>query len=139
MLATVVSGGSAPFTLAASASAIVERRTIPGEPADARAREIEAMLAALELDGACREVVARGPWQLSDTPAAERLVKLLPFDGRVGAPYWMESEMWEAAGVPTVICGPAGGGLHADVEWVELDQLRAYADALAALIPAFAR
>jgi hypothetical protein len=78
------------------------------------------MMAALELDGACREVVARGPWQLSDTPAAERLVKLLPFDGRVGAPYWMESEMWEAAGV-------------------ELDQLRTYADALAALIPAFGR
>jgi len=139
MMATVVSGGSAPFTLAASASAIVERRTIPGERADAGAREIEAMLAASGLDGACREVVARGPWQLSDAPAAKRLVELLPFAGRVGAPYWMESEMWEAAGVPTVICGPAGGGLHADVEWVELDQLRTYVDALTALIPAFGR
>jgi acetylornithine deacetylase len=49
----------------------------------------------------------------------------------------MESAMWEGAGVPTVVCGPAGGGLHADVEWVELDQLRAYAEALAELIPAF--
>ena len=47
--------------------------------------------------------------------------------------------MWEAAGVPTVVCGPAGGGLHADVEWVELGRLRTYADALAALIPAFGR
>lgn len=44
----------------------------------------------------------------------------------------MESETWEAAGVPAVICGPAGGGLH-DVEWVELDRL------LAALIPSFGR
>ena len=44
-----------------------------------------------------------------------------------------------AAGVPTVVCGPAGGGLHTDVEWVELEQLRAYEAALTALIPAFVR
>ena len=47
--------------------------------------------------------------------------------------------MWEAAGVPTVVCGPAGGGLHTTVEWVELPHLRAYAQALAALIPEFGR
>ena len=45
--------------------------------------------------------------------------------------------LWEAAGVPTVVCGPAGGGLHTAVEWVELEQLRAYEEALAALILAF--
>ena len=33
--------------------------------------------------------------------------------------------------------GPAGGGLHTDVEWVELNQLRTCLDALTALIPAF--
>lgn len=134
MMATVVRGGSAPFTLAATASAVVERRTIPGERADAGLVEIEAMMQELGLDGECREVVARGPWELFDAPAAQRLVELLPFAGRVGAPYWMESEMWEATGVPTVVCGPAGGGLHTDVEWVELDQLRTYTDALTALI-----
>ena len=69
--------------------------------------------------------------------AAQRLVALLPFEGRAGAPYWMESALWEAAGVPTVVCGPAGGGLHTDVEWVELEQVWAYEQALTALIPAF--
>jgi acetylornithine deacetylase len=49
----------------------------------------------------------------------------------------MESALWEAAGVPTVVCGPAGGGLHTAVEWVELPQLRAYEDALTPLVPAF--
>jgi acetylornithine deacetylase len=137
MMATVVSGGSAPFTLAARASATVERRTLPGEPVDAGLRETEAMIARLQLDATCREIVARGPWELSDAPAAQRLVELLPFAGRAGAPYWMESAMWEQAGVPTVVCGPAGGGLHTTVEWVELGQLRAYADALAALLTHF--
>ena len=138
LMATVVNGGSAPFTLAASANAIVERRTVPGESRDTGMREVEAIIDQLGLDADCRELVARDPWQLSDAPAAHRLLELLPFEGRAGAPYWMESAMWEAAGVPTVVCGPAGGGLHTTVEWVELDQLRAYADALAALIPAFA-
>ena len=45
--------------------------------------------------------------------------------------------MWEEAGVPTVVCGPAGGGLHTDVEWVELDQLRTFATALAGVVAAF--
>ena len=83
--------------------------------------------------------MARDAWQLSDAPAVQRLVELLPFQHRAGAPYWMESALWEAAGVPTLVCGPAGGGLHTDVEWLELEQLRAYAEALTALIPAFGR
>ena len=139
LMATVVHGGSAPFTLAARASAIVERRTVPGEPLDAGLREVETIIERLGLDAECREQVARDPWELSEAPAAQRLVELLPFEGRAGAPYWMESAMWEAAGVPTVVCGPAGGGLHTTVEWVELDQLRAYTDALTSLIAAFGR
>jgi acetylornithine deacetylase len=137
LLATVARGGTAPFTLAARASALVERRTIPGEPLHAGLREVEAIMERLALPGECRELLARDAWELSD--AAQRLVELLPFEGRAGAPYWMESAMWEQAGVPTVVCGPAGGGLHTDVEWVELEQLRAYEEALAAVIPAFGR
>jgi acetylornithine deacetylase len=137
LMATVVHGGSAPFTLAAHASAIVERRTIPGEPLDTGLREVRSIIEQLALDADCKELVARDAWELSDAPAAQRLVELLPFSGRVGAPYWMESALWEGAGVPTVVCGPAGGGLHTVVEWVDLSQLRDYAEALASLIAAF--
>jgi acetylornithine deacetylase len=49
----------------------------------------------------------------------------------------MESALWEAAGVPTVVCGPAGGGMHAAGEWVDLAQVRAYADALVGTIREF--
>jgi acetylornithine deacetylase len=132
LMATVARGGTAPFTLAAHASALVERRTVPGEPLHTGLREVEAIMERLALPGACRELIARDAWELSD--AAQRLVDLLPFEGRAGAPYWMESALWEAAGVPTVVCGPAGGGLHTDVEWVELTQLRAYEQALTALL-----
>jgi acetylornithine deacetylase len=139
LLATVVHGGTAPFTLAAGARAIVERRTLPGEPPDTGLREVEAIMQTRALDGECRELLVREAWELSGAPAAQRLLELLPFEGRAGAPYWMESAMWEAAGVPSVVCGPAGGGLHAAVEWVELEQVRAFEQALTALIPAFGR
>jgi acetylornithine deacetylase len=49
----------------------------------------------------------------------------------------MESALWQAAGVPTVVCGPAGGGLHAADEWVDLGQVRAYATALREALTSF--
>ena len=82
LMATVVRGGTAPFTLAARASAIVERRTIPGEPLDAGLREVESILERLELPGECRELVARDAWELSD--AAQRLVEPAPVRGPSG-------------------------------------------------------
>jgi acetylornithine deacetylase len=33
---------------------------------------------------------------------------------------WMDSALLAGAGIPSVIFGPAGEGLHADVEWVDL-------------------
>jgi acetylornithine deacetylase len=49
----------------------------------------------------------------------------------------MESALWEGAGVPTVVCGPGGGGLHAADEWVDLSQVRTFASALVETITAF--
>ena len=49
----------------------------------------------------------------------------------------MEAALWQAAGVPTLGCGPAGGGMHADDEWLDLAQLRAFALALAHTAAAF--
>jgi Acetylornithine deacetylase/Succinyl-diaminopimelate desuccinylase and related deacylases len=51
-----------------------------------------------------------------------------------GAPYWMESALWEAAGVPSLVFGPAGGSLHAIDEWVDLNQVRRYPVALSGAI-----
>ena len=84
--------------------------------------------------------MARDAWQLDERhPAVQRIVELLGDRERTGFPYWMESALWERAGIPAVVIGPAGGGLHTDVEWVELPQLLAYTETLTTLIPAFTR
>jgi acetylornithine deacetylase len=152
LLATVARGGEAPFSLAAEASVLLERRTVPGEWAGDALREVEAIVAALHaddaaVDGRCAAVLSRDAWEANGaSPVTVRLLDLLaeglvatgrPKPARIGAPYWMESALWEAAGVPTVVCGPAGGGLHSDDEWVDLAQVRAYVAALATLVGQF--
>ena len=97
---------------------------------------MEAILQGL--DATATETMARDAWELDDShPAVQRIVELLEHPPRTGFPYWMESALWERAGIPAVVIGPAGGGLHTDVEWVELPQLLAYTETLKGLIPAF--
>ncbi|WP_175527189.1 M20/M25/M40 family metallo-hydrolase [Blastococcus tunisiensis] len=154
LMSTVVRGGTSPFVLADAASAVVERRTVPGEPATVGLDEVERILGALRRDDPCVEgraalALAREPWEHDGTsPAGSELATVLTdalagCNGRrpdgVGVPYWMESALWEGAGVPTVVCGPAGGGLHAADEWGDLRQLRGYAEALVVAIDRFCR
>jgi acetylornithine deacetylase len=144
LLATVARGGSAPFSIPDAASAVVERRTLPGEEAEVALAEVQRILERLHaedpaLDATARLRLGRAAYEMSDARAAAALASLLAEGlvragrqepARTGAPYWMESALWQAAGIPTVVCGPAGGGLHADDEWLDLAQLRAFAVSL---------
>jgi acetylornithine deacetylase len=49
----------------------------------------------------------------------------------------MEAPLWQEV-CPTLVCGPSGGGLHAVDEWLDLRQLRAYAEALPRVLTAWA-
>jgi acetylornithine deacetylase/succinyl-diaminopimelate desuccinylase-like protein len=151
LLASVVSGGEAPFTLAGSARAVLERRTLPGETVDDALAEVQALLVELGRDDPLFDpelslVLAREPWEAGGDPAGTALgdaaARSLVASGRDeparrGAPYWMDSALWGEAGVPTVVCGPAGEGLHAAEEWADLGQLRAYPVAVAELVRRF--
>jgi acetylornithine deacetylase/succinyl-diaminopimelate desuccinylase-like protein len=55
----------------------------------------------------------------------------------IGVPFWADSAVFSAAGIPTVIFGPGGEGAHADVEWVDLAQLDRCVEALDRVIVSF--
>jgi len=38
-------------------------------------------------------------------------------------PFWADSALLAAAGIPTVLFGPRGDGLHTEVEWVDVPSL----------------
>ena len=145
-MTTVAGGGTSPFVLADAAFAVVERRTVPGEAPAGALAEVDAVLSALRagdpsVQAEASLVLSREAWEFDPAAPAGAALSWMLADalsarlgrvpGPVGAPYWMESALWQAAGVPTVVCGPAGGGMHAEDEWVDLAQVRAYADALA--------
>jgi len=148
LMSTVVAGGSSTFVLADRATAVLERRTRPGEPSTVGLAEVEELLAALRaqdpaVDASAGLVLAREAWRASpgaEPLAAELTTALGDHDrppGRRGAPYWMESALWEAAGVPTVVCGPGGGGLHAADEWGDVGEIRVFARALTDVLNRF--
>ena len=152
MMTTVAGGGTSPFVLADAAFAVVERRTVPGEASADGLAEVEAILSAMRggdpsVQAEASLLLSREAWEFDPGSAAGTALSGMLAEalgarlGRVprpvGAPYWMESALWQAAGVPTVVCGPAGGGMHAEDEWVDLGQVRAYADALVDTIRAF--
>ncbi|WP_448004501.1 M20/M25/M40 family metallo-hydrolase [Agromyces bauzanensis] len=151
MMATVVRAGTAPFTVASRADVVVERRTLPGESSAAVLEEVRDIVdhVAVRTPGLETSVglsTTRAAWQVDDSGTAAEFSGLLAAalatagshePKRVGAPYWMESTLWQAAGVPTVICGPAGGGLHAVDEWVDLEQLQRFPVALVVAVRRF--
>ena len=96
-----------------------ERRTIPGETAEVVEGELRELLG--DLDGEVRVVVAREPFE---TPAEAPISKLVADHAGgpevVGVPFWADSALLSAAGIPTVVFGPAGEGAHAVEEWVDL-------------------
>ncbi|MCH6230153.1 M20/M25/M40 family metallo-hydrolase [Microbacterium sp. CFH 31415] len=151
LMATVVRAGSAPFAVAAAGEVTVERRTLPGEAAADALDEVRDLVDAVTartpgLTAEVRLTHAREAWEADAAGSAAEFTTLLGealtdagsrHPESIGAPYWMESALWQAAGVPTVVCGPAGGGLHAIDEWVEIAQVERYAVAVTEAVGRF--
>lgn len=136
LMATVVRGGESPFVVPDRAECLVELRTAPGQDTAGALDEVRALLnptwqARAEL------ITRRNGWQIDTAgPAADlaaRLGDALGTGATFDAPYWMEAPLWQQV-CPTLVCGPAGGGLHAVDEWVDLGQVRSFASALLAVL-----
>ena len=148
--ASLIAGGSEMATLPDHVLLSVERRTIPGETQAMVEAQIEAVLRACRaadpaLRAVARVTLARDPFEIDASH---------PFVGVVrdaaasvlGAPpavdglsFWADSAFTAAAGIPTVLFGPAGEGAHADDEWVSVGSLVTCAQVLTAAAHAFCR
>jgi acetylornithine deacetylase len=121
----------------------IERRTIPGEPQGIAALEIEEILERLrqgeaEFSGHSRSMFARAPYELS--PVHELPVLLQRTAGAAGAAstiigmsFWTDAAILGGAGIPSVLFGPTGAGLHGLEEWVDAQSVLTCRDALVQL------
>ncbi len=148
--AALLAGGTGLSTYAARSTVKIERRTIPGETAAQVQREIRAILMRLrardtKFRARMRTLLVREPFQVSREAAVVHAVETAAAAvlGRrpavCGQGPWMDAALFAAAGIETVVIGPAGGGAHAAEEWVELDSVEKLAAILAHAALAYSR
>lgn len=140
--AAMIHGGEGLSTYAASCKLQIERRTIPDETESQVVRELQEMidrLAAADstFHATIRSYFVRDPFEIPrdaeivravDRAATKVLARAPEY---IGDTPWMDAALLQAAGIETVVIGPAGGGAHAAVEWVELESVAQIAAILA--------
>jgi acetylornithine deacetylase/succinyl-diaminopimelate desuccinylase-like protein len=135
-----IEGGTDAATVADRCVLVVERRTLPGEPdpggelenvlAPSRPSRVVPLVArpAMEADADSRiaRIVLEQLGRATGAPPTRR-----------GDPWWTDAGLIAEAGIPVVLVGPAGGGAHADEEWVSIDSLGTLVEVLDGIIRAF--
>jgi acetylornithine deacetylase/succinyl-diaminopimelate desuccinylase-like protein len=145
-----VAGGTDYATYPAKAVVGIEIGTQPGETLADRVREIEETFAECaevlpEFRGEVEVRLDREPFRAAGHDAiAEALDKAAadvigrPFE-RCGLNAWTDAALTQAAGMPTVLLGPAGGNFHAPDEWVSIPEVTALAEIVVEAAAGFCR
>ncbi len=138
--ASIIAGGRELSSYPDLCTLRMERRTVSGETAGTVAREIDGILSELrradpELDVTARLLTYRPPYRLD--PAHRLPVTLgevLATHGRAATPagmsFWTDAAILGGAGIPTVLFGPGGAGLHSPVEYVGVEDVYLCRDVL---------
>jgi acetylornithine deacetylase len=143
--ASLIDGGRELSTYPDHCALKMERRTICGESKDIALSEVEAILTRLKEDDPqfeadAKPIFGRPPYEIA---ADHELVRLLETTlsrlnpghatSRTCATFWCDAAILGHAGIPTVIFGPGGDGMHGLEECVRVDEVLACRDALVEL------
>jgi acetylornithine deacetylase len=141
--ASTISGGGEWSSYPDSCVLELERRTVSGEDGTRALAEVQGVLAALkdadpEFLGSAMLAFSRPAYVLDSTAELPQLLQRVCRAGGIATgfasmPFWTDAAVLGGAGIPTVLFGPGGEGLHAHEEYVRLDEVVACRNALAAL------
>jgi acetylornithine deacetylase len=145
--ASLIEGGRELSSYPDRCALKLERRTVSGETERDVRGQIETILARLraadaEFEASVTPLFARPSYELAadhDLPRALSRARRNagaedggdpPF---VGMSFWTDAAVLGSAGIPSVLFGPGGAGLHSVEEYVEVQDVLRCRDALAAL------
>ncbi|MEX2272006.1 MAG: ArgE/DapE family deacylase [Vicinamibacterales bacterium] len=131
--ASIIEGGREWSSYPDACQLKVERRTVAGETDAQVMAEIEAILSDLEaadseFEAAAELVASRAPYALDaghELPVS--LASLARARGAAGdiagMSFWTDAAILGEAGIPSVLFGPGGAGLHSAEEYVTLSDV----------------
>jgi acetylornithine deacetylase len=125
----------------------MERRTLPSEPESTALAEVRDILANLAREDAtfrasATPMFSRPAYEVpSDHELPRTLASALSEVGGTlritGASFWTDAAVLGHAGVPSVLFGPGGAGLHSTEEYVNIADVVVCRDALVELVRRF--
>ncbi len=138
--ASIVSGGRELSSYPDRCTLVYERRTVTGDDEGTVDAEIRAVVEALvrrdpEFEATARITGHRAPYCLDPShPLVGALAAAVGRTGRssdlVGMSFWTDAAILGGAGIPAVLFGPGGAGLHSVAEYVTLDDVYVCRDVL---------
>lgn len=142
--ASIVKGGRELSSYPDRCTLQMERRTIAGESADGALLEVTTILDDLtredpELEGGATLTFSRPPYEVAADHALPRALAAAAeavgaLAATTGMSFWTDAAVLGAAGIPSVLFGPGGAGLHSREEYVTTGDVLACRDALNRLV-----
>ena len=145
--ASTISGGRELSVYPDRCSLAMERRTLIGEPPKVGFNEVGDIMDRLGLEdpgfeGSVNQLFSRPPHEIaSDHPICRALGGVLNERGLcvepVGMSFWTDAAILAQAGIPSLLFGPRGYGLHSREEYVDIESVYLCRNVLAELAQSF--
>ena len=92
-----------------------------------------------EFHANCRRIASRAAYEISPgapiaVAASNAIRRVRGSVEQAGMPFWTDTGLLAAVGIPGVVFGPRGEGMHGAEEYVELESVATCADVLRELI-----
>jgi acetylornithine deacetylase/succinyl-diaminopimelate desuccinylase-like protein len=141
--ASIITGGRELSSYPDRCVLRMERRTVTGESGEDAEKELHGILESLaredrEFEAEARLTFARPAYEIpAGHPLPGAIADALASEGlpaeTVGMSFWTDAAVLGSAGIPTVLFGPGGAGLHGREEYVIVADVIACRDVLARL------
>lgn len=145
--ASTIAGGHELSSYPDRATLQMERRLLPGEPESTAFAEVQQILDELSRDdatfrGDATAVFSRPAYEVATDHALPRMLAaaLAHVGGTpriTGASFWTDAAVLGHAGIPSILFGPGGAGLHSTEEYVTVADVLVCRDALVELARRF--
>jgi acetylornithine deacetylase len=145
--ASTIEGGHELSSYPDRATLQMERRTLPTEPESIALQEVQQILDALagedpSFRATATALFSRPAYQIAeDQDLPQILAEAIAVAGAqprtTGASFWTDAAVLGHAGIPSVLFGPGGAGLHSTEEYVHVADVILCRDALVELARKF--